>query len=80
MRTRRHPALIKAIQDGYDYVLFWTYDPVDPALTSVQCSITEAFAHPIGWRGKPSRLGEAGVREPGPAAGEHGRRGPPAVP
>jgi hypothetical protein len=38
----RHPALIKAIQDGYDYVLFWTYDPVDPDLTSVRSGFTAA--------------------------------------
>ncbi len=38
----KHPALIKAIQDGYDYVLFWTNDPVDPDLTRVKRDFSEA--------------------------------------
>jgi hypothetical protein len=38
----KHQGLLKAIQDGYDYVLFWTYDPVDPDLASVKRSFNEA--------------------------------------
>jgi hypothetical protein len=31
----KHTALLRAIRDGYDYVLFWTNDPVDPTTTTV---------------------------------------------
>jgi hypothetical protein len=37
-----HAALIKAIQEGYNYVLFWTNDPVDPVLTNVEHDFSEA--------------------------------------
>lgn len=40
--AKRHPALIKAIHDGYDYVLFWTCDPTDRIRTRVTRSFTEA--------------------------------------
>jgi hypothetical protein len=32
----KHTALIEAIRDGYNYVLFWTNDPVDPTATTIQ--------------------------------------------
>jgi hypothetical protein len=39
----KHSALIEAIQGGYDYVLFWANDPVDPTLMSVKTSFEEAI-------------------------------------
>jgi hypothetical protein len=36
----KHKALIDAIQDGCDYVLFWTNDPVDPRGKSVRENFT----------------------------------------
>lgn len=38
----KHGALLQAIRDGYDYVLFWTNDPVDPTLTTVKNNFTTA--------------------------------------
>jgi hypothetical protein len=32
----KHTALIDAIREGYDYVLFWTNDPVDPTASTVK--------------------------------------------
>lgn len=37
-----HAALIEAIRDGYDYVLFWANDPVDPTRTTVVDNFTRA--------------------------------------
>ena len=39
---QKHAGLIKAIQDGYDYVLFWTNDPVDPTATTIKDSFRQA--------------------------------------
>lgn len=38
----KHGALLEAIRDGLDYVLFWANDPVDPTLSTVQANFTEA--------------------------------------
>lgn len=32
----KHKALLEAIQEGHDYVLFWTNDPVDPSAQELQ--------------------------------------------
>jgi hypothetical protein len=38
----KHIALIEAIRDGYNYVLFWTNDPVDPTASAVKDKFQEA--------------------------------------
>ena len=38
----KHVALIDAILEGYDYVLFWTNDPVDRTATTVRESFQAA--------------------------------------
>lgn len=37
-----HGGLIRAIQDGSDYVLFWSFDPVDPVLINVRTGFESA--------------------------------------
>lgn len=39
---QKHPALIEAIRDGCDYVLFWANDPVDPTRTTVVDNFAQA--------------------------------------
>jgi hypothetical protein len=39
---QKHRALITAIHEGHDYVLFWTNDPVDPTATTVKENFRKA--------------------------------------
>jgi hypothetical protein len=39
----RHPALFEKIRDGYDYVLFWTNDPVVVKADNVKSAFTAAM-------------------------------------
>jgi hypothetical protein len=39
----KHTALLEAIREGYDYVLFWTNDPVDPTAATVKENFQKAI-------------------------------------
>jgi hypothetical protein len=40
--ARKHKGLLQAIRDGYNYVLFWTFDPEDPKRSRVESRFREA--------------------------------------